>query len=75
MGRVSILPHFLSISFLSGGGVKKRRRREESLALRRGEVKKGEERRGDFNIETCPPADSGSFCEAVGREGVSEGMG
>lgn len=35
-----------------------------------------EERRvKDSDIETCPPADSGSFCEAVGGGGVSEGGG
>lgn len=32
-------------------------------------------KRGDFDIETCPPADSGSFCEAVGREGLVRGVG
>lgn len=54
----------LHLLFLRGGKKGEGKRREESLALRRGEVK-----RGDFDIETCPPADSGSFCEAVGREG------
>lgn len=54
---------------------KKRKRREgRSLAWRRDEEETGEERRG--NTESCPPAaDSGSFCEAVGGEGVSEGRG
>lgn len=51
-------------------GKKEGEKKEESLALRRGEVK-----RGDFDNETCPPADSGSFCEAVGREGLVRGLG
>ena len=81
-GRISILPRLLSSPSLHllcrEGGKKNRRRRkkeEVSLALRREEVKRGEERRRDFNIETCPPADSGSFCEAVGGEGWGGGGG
>lgn len=38
--------------------------------MRRG----GERRVKDFHIETCPPADSGSFCEAVGGEGLVRGQ-
>lgn len=40
--------------------------KEESLALRGEKGVGGGERRVKTNIGTFPPADSGSFCKAVG---------